>query len=91
MCAVEVLAVVGLLLYVCAPYIRALYLNHYGTFIMGLMAPGTTILHLLTCVERYLALVHPVTYRALKQIAESGSGTLAQGGLVTVSFTDLSV
>lgn len=68
-CVMEVLAFFGLLLYVCAPYIRVPYLDHYGTFIMGLMAPGTTLLHLLTCVERYLAVVHPVTYyQDLKQM-----------------------
>lgn len=67
-CVMEVLALFGFLLYVCAPYIRVLYLDHYGTFIIGLLAPGTTLLHLLTCVERYLAVVHPVTYRGLRQM-----------------------
>lgn len=69
MCIQEVLVFFGFLLYVCAPYIRVSQLGHYGTFIMALMAPGTTLLHLLTCVERYLAVVYPVTYRGLKQKA----------------------
>lgn len=68
-CVMEVLAFFGLLLHVCAIHMRVLHLDPYGNFIIALMAPGTTLLHLLTCVERYFAVVHPVTYhQSLKQI-----------------------
>ncbi|XP_040923911.1 uncharacterized protein LOC121201756 isoform X1 [Betta splendens] len=38
-----------------------------GFSIFALTVPGQTLFHLLTCVERYLAVVHPVAYLALKQ------------------------
>lgn len=68
MCLMDILALFGFLLYICALHTKTQYLDHYGNFIMALMAPGPTLLHLLTCVERYLAVVHPVTYRGLKQM-----------------------
>ncbi|KAF6714746.1 hypothetical protein FQA47_023469 [Oryzias melastigma] len=36
-----------------------------GIFCFAL--PGETLFHFLTCLERYLAVVHPVTYRRLRQ------------------------
>ena len=38
-----------------------------GLYISSTVSCGQTLFHLLTCVERYLAVVHPVTYLGLRQ------------------------
>ena len=38
-----------------------------GLTIYSIVAPGQTLFHLVTCVERYLAVVHPITYLGLRQ------------------------
>ena len=38
-----------------------------GLYILFPLSAGQTLFHLLTCVERYLAVVHPITYLELKQ------------------------
>ncbi|XP_068443439.1 uncharacterized protein [Clinocottus analis] len=38
-----------------------------GVFILSINITGQVLFHTLTCVERYLAVVHPVTYLGLKK------------------------
>lgn len=38
-----------------------------GLFIFSTVSPGPNLFHVLTCVDRYLAVVHPVTYMKLRQ------------------------
>ena len=65
--AVDSFAVLGTVSYIVGVY------NHMDTVVMiGVMLfcmvfPGHTLLHSLTCVEPYLAVVHPVTFLRLKQ------------------------
>ncbi|MEQ2170219.1 hypothetical protein GOODEAATRI_033195, partial [Goodea atripinnis] len=37
-----------------------------GSIMFGIFIPGQTLFHLLTCMERYLAVVHPIFYLRLK-------------------------
>lgn len=37
-----------------------------GLYMFSIISPGQTLFHLLTCVELYLAAVHPVTYLGLR-------------------------
>lgn len=36
-------------------------------YVLGFMLPGQTYLHVLTCLEHYLAVLHPITFRRLKE------------------------
>lgn len=59
--------------------VAAIIIYCYGTFsdsligitmgynVFSSIAPGETMFHVLICMERYLAVVHPVTYRGLRQ------------------------
>ncbi|KAK2863367.1 hypothetical protein Q5P01_002900 [Channa striata] len=38
-----------------------------GNSIFYFTIPGQTLFHVLTCVERYMAVVHPITYLGLKK------------------------
>ncbi len=38
-----------------------------GTYSLAVLTTGQTLFHLLTCVDRYLAVVHPITYMRLRQ------------------------
>lgn len=41
--------------------------QNVGLYMFSIISPGQTLFHLLTCVELYLAVVHPVTYLGLRQ------------------------
>lgn len=38
-----------------------------GIYIFSFVFPGQSLFHCLTCVERYLAVVHPITYLSLRR------------------------
>ncbi|XP_014887671.1 uncharacterized protein LOC106947290 isoform X1 [Poecilia latipinna] len=53
-------------------YLTGLYAHIANVSLLGVYAasiafPGEIVLHILTCMDRYLAVVHPVTYRGLTQ------------------------
>lgn len=67
MTILEVVGFHGSLLYGYGIFTGNLILLYWGAFILYLSSSGQTLFHLLTCGERYLAIVHPVTYVGLKQ------------------------
>lgn len=52
--------------YCCGVYGEAFYLIFIGNFFTSLVWHGQTLFHLLTCVEHYLAVVHPTFYLSLR-------------------------
>ena len=67
MAVLEIISVVGYLFYYCGAYTQTNSVMWVGKFIFFFSSTGQTLFHLLTCVERYLAVVHPVTYLGLRQ------------------------
>lgn len=43
-----------------------LHLLKFGYFFANFIVPGETSFHVLTCMDRYLAVVHPTSYRQLR-------------------------
>ncbi|XP_078020514.1 uncharacterized protein LOC144459770 [Epinephelus lanceolatus] len=56
----------GCLCYVCGTYVNHLLIKAFGICISSSVLFGESLFHVLTCVERYLAVVHPITYMGLK-------------------------
>lgn len=67
MAVLEIISFFALLLYVFASYAKRPLIFLVGMCILCMIAPGRMLFHLFTCVDRYLAVVHPVHYRGLKQ------------------------
>lgn len=67
MVALEMIGVVG-----SSVYCYALYARHRNVVMVGLdsykmVLLGQLLFHSLTCADRYLAVVHPITYVGLRQ------------------------
>ncbi|KAL3050866.1 hypothetical protein OYC64_001188 [Pagothenia borchgrevinki] len=67
MVTLELIGVVGYTIYCYGIYSNQKYLTKVGLNVFSVMSPGKALFHLLTCVERYLAVVHPVIYLRLRQ------------------------
>ncbi len=63
----ELIGVLGCCLYCSAVYSDDEFLILAGMNIFSDISPGENLFHLLTCVERYLAVVHPITYMRMRQ------------------------
>ena len=63
----ELMSVLGFIFYCCGIYTITKILLAVGMYLYGLVSPGQTLFHLLTCVDRYLAVGHPITYLRLRQ------------------------
>lgn len=83
---VEIIAILGLgfyciSIYTCSP--RTLIFGYCALF---LTYPGQTLFHSLTCVERYLAVVHPVIYRGLRKEVGVRVRNISIGCVWLISF-----
>lgn len=67
MTVLEVVGFNGSLLYGFSTFIGDFHLMLWSSVVLYICSSGQTLFHLLTCVERYLAIVHPVIYVGLKQ------------------------
>lgn len=57
----------GFMLFSSGVYTNDHVMFKVGIYFMQLPYVGKAVFHLLTCLERYLAVVHPITYMALKK------------------------
>ncbi|KAL3050876.1 hypothetical protein OYC64_001198 [Pagothenia borchgrevinki] len=67
MVILELIGVVGDTMYCYGIYTDGQFIIEVGLGLFAVVSPGQTLFHLLTCVERYLAVVHPVIYLRLRQ------------------------
>ncbi|TKS93097.1 hypothetical protein D9C73_026916 [Collichthys lucidus] len=64
---IELISVLGSCLSCWGVHTDRLLVMMVGTCLSVINSIGQMLFHILTCVERYLAVVHPVTYRSLKE------------------------
>ncbi|XP_059210254.1 uncharacterized protein LOC131989092 [Centropristis striata] len=67
MVSLELISFLGSCFYSYGVYTSQDVMTVLGGKAFSIISPGQTLFHLLTCVERYLAVVHPVTYLGLRQ------------------------
>lgn len=64
--AVELIGLLGTVLFCCGYYSDLPNLVTAGYYLTSCVFYGETFFHILTCGERYLAVVHPITYLGLR-------------------------
>lgn len=69
--AVDVSSVLGSLLFAAAIYMCNQWMKTLGYYFFSFAFPAQTFLHCLTCLERYAAVVYPLTYRRLRLVRGS--------------------
>jgi len=64
--AMELIWVFGSVFYLCGIYCYSSAMIVLGSCVFSFVFYGEMFFHVLTCVERYLAVVHPITYLGLR-------------------------
>lgn len=67
MIIMDLINVVGSIIICIGKYTSVLQMSIVGIYTVTLNSNGQVFFHLLTCLERYLAVVHPFTYRSLRK------------------------
>ncbi|KAJ0006161.1 hypothetical protein NQD34_013434, partial [Periophthalmus magnuspinnatus] len=65
--AMEIITIFGTSSYSLGIQVGELAITRVGSYLFDFGVTGQMCIHSLTCVERYLAVVHPVTYLRLKK------------------------
>lgn len=65
--ATEMICVFGCALYCCGALADATLLVRIGAYVISVATNGQVPFHILTCVERRLAVVYPITYLRLRE------------------------
>lgn len=60
----ELISLLACVLYCSGAYLKIRSLITAAQGIFSFTSPGQSLFHVLTCVERYVAVVHPITYRS---------------------------
>ncbi|KAF3837459.1 hypothetical protein F7725_004923 [Dissostichus mawsoni] len=91
MMAMEMFVLVGLVLFCMGFNWNNWWLIACGMFCCSLIIPGRSLFHCLTCMERYLAVVHPITYLRLKTTSGVRIRNICIGCAWMLSFGWMSV
>lgn len=67
MVAIELLGILGSVALLCGIFTDNRPMKITGIYLFTFHLPGQTLFHLLTCLERYVAVIHPITFRRLKE------------------------
>ncbi|KAF6714742.1 hypothetical protein FQA47_023465 [Oryzias melastigma] len=86
MAAVDIGCMSGLVLYFLNLYVCKLMITLFAYYNLIFSFTAQTIFHVLTCVERYLAVVHPITYMRLKKAQWVRIRNVGIAGVFLVSF-----
>lgn len=65
--AFELLSILGSVACLCGSVTDYKPLKIVWLYALAFTAPGQTLLHLLSCLERYVAVLHPIIFRRLKE------------------------
>ena len=65
--AMQLNEVLGIILFICGHYNKLAEMMPAGLCVWSLTSLGQALFQLLTCVIRYLAVVHPITYMGLRR------------------------
>ncbi|KAI3375869.1 hypothetical protein L3Q82_003768 [Scortum barcoo] len=68
MAALELISVFSSAVFFCGTYAGLPEVMKVGYSVVSVVFPGQVMFHILTCVDRYLAVVHPITYLGLKNV-----------------------
>lgn len=63
----DLVFIAGFLLFLCGSFSALLQMKIVGFYLSLVTFPGPVLLHIVACLERYLAVVHPVTYLTLRR------------------------
>lgn len=64
---VEIFGVLGSFLFYVGIHVNSQTLSVLGVLVTSVIFPGQNLFHCLTCLERYLAVLHPIVYRRLQE------------------------
>lgn len=66
MVLIELIGITGCIFFFCANHTDIYQFYEVFVFLFSVSLNGQAIFHLVTCLERYVAVVHPIAYRGLR-------------------------
>lgn len=63
---IELIGITGWIFLFCANHTDISQFQVVATFLFSISLNGQEVFHLVTCLERYVAVVHPITYQSLR-------------------------
>lgn len=67
MVAIELVGILGSVALLCGIFTNNKPMKIAGIYFFTFNLPGQTLFHLLTCLERYVAVIHPIAFRRLRE------------------------